>query len=141
MDHLRFIPELFDSSNYSVQPSSSQNDEWLVYAKAANNIWSETDLFIASKTGVINSVSENMKLHGSVFPNPVNNTLNIKFNTKQNQSVNFNIYSIDGRLCFSQNVIESDKVTVDVSDFYPGIYIYSLKSQQDFFQGKFIIQK
>lgn len=46
----QIIPELFDSSNYSVQPSASQNDEWLVYAKAVNNIWSETNLFIASKT-------------------------------------------------------------------------------------------
>ncbi|MBK6989958.1 MAG: T9SS type A sorting domain-containing protein [Bacteroidetes bacterium] len=135
----QIIPELFDSSYYSVQPSSSQNDEWLVYAKAANNIWSETDLFIASKTGVINSVSENMKLH-AVFIQSCKYVLNFKFKINSINTI-CNIYSIDGKLCISESINAANQAVIDVSELNSGLYFYSLNSGNEVYQDKLIIQK
>ena len=137
----QIIPELFDSSNYSVQPSASQNDEWLVYAKAVNNIWSETNLFIASKTGVINSVSENMKLYASVFPNPASCFVNFKFNSKNNTTCQLNVYSLDGRLLISNTISNSNQVEIDAKELNSGLYFFSLISGNEMYQSKFVIQK
>ncbi len=137
----QFIPELIDSTLWTSHPCASQNDEWLVFTRAISNTWSETNLYIASKTGVINSVSDNMKLHGSVYPNPANDVLNFRFNTILDHSTILNIYSIDGKLCISESINAANQAVIDVSELNSGLYFYSLNSGNEVYQDKLIIQK
>lgn len=137
----QFIPEFFDSTYFSIHPSTSQNEEWLVFAKSPTDSWSQTNLFIASKTGVLSSVFDNMEMYTRAYPNPVTDLLHIVSNKSGNLPAELKIYSPDGKLCHAEKFSDAGKIEVNLSDLHTGVYFYSLNSGKDFFQGKFIIQK
>ncbi len=138
---LTFLPELVDTSFLTSQASLSSNNDWIVFARGITNSFAETNLYIASKTGVINSVSENMQLHDNVYPNPATDILNFKFKGKKNVSSVLKIVGIDGKQFLSKNIYGQNQFELDISQLNSGLYFYSITSGNEFYQDKFVVLK
>lgn len=85
----------------------------------------------------INNVNQS-NLSISMYPNPVNDFLNIQINEKNNHTENFFIYDISGRLLLSNSF--NDYTNIDLSNFSKGFYIIEIKSGDKTFSGKIIKQ-
>ena len=80
----------------------------------------------------------------SIYPNPVNSWLIIRFSAAVNQEVILRIYSTDGKLVMEQQYDDcstENSLKLNVSKLPPGIYIYTLKAGKQNFSGKFIKSK
>ena len=77
----------------------------------------------------------------SVFPNPVSDVMNIKLDVKNNSSVEFSVYSQDGKLI--RNIISTEMqgasaTSVDMHDLSDGLYFIRVISGEEIYQGRFI---
>lgn len=80
----------------------------------------------------------------SIYPNPVNSWLIIRFNAAVKQEVILRIYCTDGKLVMEQQYDDcstENSLKLNVSKLPPGIYIYTLKAGKQNFSGKFIKSK
>lgn len=85
-------------------------------------------------TGISNEKNQNV----SVYPNPTNESIQIKLNSDVTlNKASVNISSIDGRLVKSFEVSNLNE-KLDVSDLNNGIYLLQIKSASESFTGKFI---
>jgi hypothetical protein len=75
----------------------------------------------------------------SVFPNPTNGLLNFSFIEENNSKGIINIYSISGILIYQQR-IDDAIITVDLSNYPSGLYLYSVTKSDKQFTGKFEIK-
>ncbi|WP_396166098.1 M4 family metallopeptidase [Flavobacterium sp.] len=84
-----------------------------------------------------------------VFPNPVNEVINISFNSKSNEKVNFELNDMQGRLIFKksdmESVIGNFEYALDVTNIPSGFYLlkisqgnynYSTKIIKNIFNSK-----
>lgn len=71
----------------------------------------------------------------TVYPNPAHSVITV--DSKQIEITSLEIYDISGRKMLSSNKINSNRVTIDIGQLQPAIYL--LKA--DFVNGKKIIQK
>lgn len=66
-----------------------------------------------------------------VFPNPVNDLLNIQINTSENQNGILEIFTLDGRLVLINKLQpEKDVHQINVSELKRGMYIGRIKNMQ-----------
>lgn len=135
---LAFIPELVDSSFLTAQASLSLNNEWIVFVRGITNSFAETNLYIGSKPGILNSVSENNQLTNYSFPNPVNTLLTIRSNFDINNSYSLKVFSSLGKIVLQKEVVNTNEITFDVEQLKPGIYVYSLSGSKEIISGRFI---
>ncbi|NEN25801.1 T9SS type A sorting domain-containing protein [Cryomorpha ignava] len=82
------------------------------------------------------SNSENQLL---VYPNPNNG--NFSFKSDINEIANIKIYSIDGKKVYEVDQVElGQHLQISVSNLSSGIYIYTIKTENEMFNGKFAKQ-
>ena len=62
------------------------------------------------------------------YPNPATSIINFDFQKNADKNYNFQIYSLTGKKVFELAKVDQ-KTTVNLSDFYRGIYIFQLKDQ------------
>jgi hypothetical protein len=62
------------------------------------------------------------------YPNPATSAINFDFLKSPDKTYNFQIFSLTGKKVYEANKIDQ-KTTVNLSDFYRGIYIFQLKDQ------------
>jgi hypothetical protein len=75
-----------------------------------------------------------------VYPNPVRNMIRISINQIPNSSSLIEILTIEGKIV-RRIIVDKPLLTVDVTDFVPGIYLYQWKSRNELIEsGKFVIQ-
>lgn len=75
------------------------------------------------------------------YPNPANDQITFKFNDSNSRNGNVTIYSLTGSELRSKEIINSDsKVTIDLSDFENGIYLYSIVTEEGRKAGKFVVE-
>lgn len=76
----------------------------------------------------INTISVNdiMKNEVSIFPNPTSDVVNVKANRIES----FSIYNMMGRELINEN-IESEEISIDVSDFDSGCYILYVETESE----------
>lgn len=72
----------------------------------------------------------------SIFPNPANQTLNIKHNSSRGQLM---LYSLTGEIILTQQLI-SKSTKIDVSNYTKGIYFYTISNSNKLSSGKVVIQ-
>ena len=85
-----------------------------------------------------NSINDQMIAHLNVYPNPVNNILNI-YSEAPIQSVE--LIAMDGRVVANSNQrILSSNYSFDVSSFVPGIYFAKVYTSNGSIISKFIKQ-
>ncbi|MBN2893983.1 MAG: T9SS type A sorting domain-containing protein [Bacteroidales bacterium] len=82
-------------------------------------------------------------LRVNLFPNPTTDKLNIEINSKETGKVGFEIYSIDGKLLFSEEnkyFIGENYFEIDVSYLSSNSYILLSKTHKGIFYKNFIIK-
>lgn len=79
------------------------------------------------ETVVITSVDEELHNVISAFPNPVKDILRIS-NTSNLSISNLRFYSISGKLINDISTLGQSEINVDLSDYFPGIYILEIIS-------------
>lgn len=76
-----------------------------------------------------------------VFPNPVSSHANLMYNMSEASEVDIHIYSPTGVLVktFQQGVQHAGKnqLTIDTQNYKPGMYIYSIETEDGLRNGKF----
>ena len=75
----------------------------------------------------------------SIFPNPVNNILNIVFNENINQKAKLLLYDMNGKLMKSFVFFEENSITLDVSNISSGTYILKIFVENEMMETKKII--
>ncbi len=74
-----------------------------------------------------------------IFPQPVEDILNIAINGQKNYYYEIHIYDRFGRKKFFGNGNATDKITLDVSSFSEGVYVfYIAQSNGTTYRGKFL---
>lgn len=88
---------------------------------------------------VITDVSEDIAKHTiSVFPNPVENRMNIR---SEHDIVAVNIFTISGQHVFSLNEMNTHQLELDVSELAEGMYVVQTQTEKGFTSAKFIKTK
>lgn len=74
----------------------------------------------------------------TVFPNPTNEKLTISFTER----ISGNLLFIDlaGKTVFEQNLLNQKLVEINVSNFKKGIYLVLIKTNQELYSQKVIIE-
>jgi hypothetical protein len=62
------------------------------------------------------------------YPNPATSIINFDFQKNADKNYNFQIFSLTGKKVFELTKVDQ-KTTVNLNDFYRGIYIFQLKDQ------------
>lgn len=77
-------------------------------------------------TGVENNIIENL----SVYPNPVNSNLTVKFNLTDNNPVTLQLISTDGRVVYSENIANNGQIerALDLTNNANGVYFLKIES-------------
>jgi hypothetical protein len=78
-----------------------------------------------------------------VYPNPVNELLNVQLNVPENESYNLNIFDIQGKLIHQldqQSISKGqNNFSIDVSSWKTGVYFFSIQSENLKIQNKFVV--
>lgn len=89
----------------------------------------------------LNQSASNTKLENNIklFPNPINNVLNIELAYKTDENLKFNIYSIDGRLMKTESIQTNTNIATinNLDDLEKGVYILSYTLNGQILRSKF----
>jgi hypothetical protein len=78
-----------------------------------------------------------------IYPNPVDDLLNISFSSEDNNDFNLQLSDISGRIIINENhqaEVGNNQYQVDVSTIARGVYIVSLKKEDAVLKSKLVIQ-
>ena len=123
------------TQSISVDPSVLSY--WCVVSDA-NGCLSDTVYF-----SITTGVDEILDSRLLVYPNPVNDILNIDFTFKNNQSVELKIVNILGEVMYSEKVTQTElsySNKFDFSKFSKGLYFIKLKLDKNVITQKVILQ-
>lgn len=83
---------------------------------------------------------ESIGISSKAFPNPVNQTLTIEFDSPKFSSFELTIYNNTGRMVIDQLNIKKDEAVIDVGLLPSGLYYYLLKNSSEklWSKGKFV---
>ena len=62
------------------------------------------------------------------YPNPATSVINFDFQKNADKVYNFQIFSLTGKKVYEISKVDQ-KTSVNLSDFYRGIYVFQLKDQ------------
>ncbi|MEZ5083038.1 MAG: CotH kinase family protein [Bacteroidales bacterium] len=93
--------------------------------------------------GIINFKTGNFKLE--IFPNPVSDILNLKFNIESQQNIQFDIFNFTGTktasMSFELNPGQSNHFQVNLKNLPDGVYIIHLYTVESYYIQKFVVKK
>ncbi len=101
-----------DFAKSSVMPTA---DYYCIMFEGANKLFINSDLL--------------------VYPNPVSSTLTIN---SESELLNLAIYDLTGRIVYSEEASNQNKLTVDVSGFIDGMYLLKAETNEGVFIRKII---
>lgn len=73
----------------------------------------------------------------SVYPNPANQTITLKFDNTENNNFTLNLYDQQGRLVKTVGEITTDELKLERENLNTGLYFYTLTSKAKTVTGKF----
>lgn len=77
----------------------------------------------------------------SAYPNPANDYITFKFTNGNIRNGNVTIYSLTGAILKSESISQFDsEVTIDLTEFEKGIYLYSIQNAEGSNSGKFVVE-
>ena len=87
-----------------------------------------------------NSISESQGLQHTVYPNPFNGEVKITAAQGVNGLANIVVYNVLGEQVYSknENCTETKEFTIDGSAWNPGVYFYSINTENGLMQGKIV---
>ncbi len=99
------------------------------------------NFFFSKETAMTNSIaSANAFSQLSIYPNPVNDNLNLKVTSAIQTILNYSIISMNGQTIQSEKVNASSlKKSINTADFDAGIYFVKINTNQGSYTHKIII--
>lgn len=82
-----------------------------------------------SFSNYINVFCEERNLSVDVFPNPVQDILNIRLNSSSFEQVNINLYSSIGQIVVSEKFHDSNLAKIDLSNLNSGVYMLIVQDE------------
>lgn len=127
---------------------TSLPDSCIIFMKASgsnptNNdyLWVDNLAFIGTVTGIVEKQASVNAL--SIYPNPVSNTINVRFNSKESQNTSIELYNVTGAKVYSEKLGEAAGTishAIDASNFAKGVYILKVISGNAIENKKVIIE-
>ncbi len=77
----------------------------------------------------------------SIIPNPMSDEGIIQFNNQNNQSFNFEIFDVNGKVVYQKNNINDNIIIIPSKSLSQGVYYYRLYNEDDRNIGRFIVQQ
>lgn len=107
------------------------------YSQDGQYIQVDTNTVCGNITSVDHNILEDFSY--SMYPNPVNDNLEISFNTANKKELTLNLFNLQGSKLLERNiVIGSGSINLDTSNLFKGIYIVVLKSATNSYSKKLI---
>lgn len=135
---------LLGSHNWS-NAANNINDEntLIIHDEAVTNQYYQAFyyLFMKNLTDGISIGGFNHEV--SVYPNPANDYLNVKFGNGTGSNMTFEVYSMDGRMVLSQEeTIKAgdSNIQLDINKLSEGIYILHMKTMDGSYTTKFMVK-
>ncbi len=99
--------------------------------------------FCVAYDGIYNQKNDLSTVSFSMFPNPVNDVLNIEFNERINNNVSITITDISGAVIkqFEFNRISGKLLSLNVSNLHNGMYYLTVKANNDVCTKKLMYSK
>ncbi|MFY8189176.1 MAG: S8 family serine peptidase [Flavobacterium sp.] len=95
-------------------------------------------LVVTGKTNILSNDSFATKGF-KVYPNPVDNFLNVEFDDSISENITYTIYEVTGRIVKQENVLVNNRnTTIDTQDLNSGTYIITFKGNNAFISERFI---
>jgi hypothetical protein len=113
---------------------SIANYDWVL--GSSNHSWTHTQMLTSSPTG---SNFHNNSVSIDVFPNPASDIVNIKIQGLNPNSYCLTVYSITGKPLMEKEIHidrEIFQVELNFVNYYPGIYILRLNSNEYYYYSK-----
>ena len=121
--------------------TSSTGAMLIIFSSDAQNV---ADGWAADYTSVTSGIEENSVLEGFVlYPNPVDDKLNVRFNMKEAHSLVLDVFNISGQKVQErkiENCIGEVNQTIDVSNLPSGVYSLNISSGKDVISKRFIVK-
>lgn len=77
----------------------------------------------------------------NIYPNPANDRITLKIEGADNTEVlDINVFNVMGELCYSQNSLQGNSVSLNVKDYHSGIYFVNVVSNGITYSSKFVKQ-
>ena len=132
--------KIFETDNLLEYTDSKlkDNSSYSYRIKAFSNVSESNYSKIDVKTLVILSVSQEKNNIFKLFPNPANDKINVYFN--EPVSGNLSLVDLTGRNIFEQNLFKQKSVVIDVYNVQKGIYFVLIKTNQELYSQKIIIE-
>jgi alkaline phosphatase D len=77
----------------------------------------------------------------TIFPNPANETLHVRFRETTNKNFQLNIFDTKGRNVLSANSSARKQLELSVSELNPGAYVLTATSDENLFKKSFVISR
>ncbi|MFA5782749.1 MAG: T9SS type A sorting domain-containing protein [Bacteroidales bacterium] len=132
------IGNLFDYANTNdslLYGNTNCNGNYVCYY--VDDICVSTDLLICNNPDFVHDLNITNSIN--IFPNPVNNFINITWETPFVEGISFNIYDIYGSLVKQIYKISKPQI-IDVSNFSNGVYIIEINIKNKIYYKKIIIK-
>jgi len=142
MDSLAFISGHYDSLNPPPPVVSPSGKMLLLFITNSSITGKGWHLYYPKSTVGIQDQNSNPVL--KVFPNPAKEIVTLQFSLRKATGIELELSTMQGRTIFHKELNGNpgkNTEKLDVSDFYPGIYLLTFKSKEFYTTQKIVITK
>ena len=124
--HLRFI-------QYRIKPLSPISEEHQI-KNTAYIYFDYNDAIVTNTT--VSKANKSLGIHEEkeiglrVYPNPTENLLTFERTSHTINTVNVSIISVNGQVMFTNTLDLSNKQTVDLTNYAPGVYFVNVQNEE-----------
>ena len=77
----------------------------------------------------------------AIFPNPANETLNVRFKEDPKRNYLLRIFDTKGRMVLSSNSTGQRQLELSISELTPGAYVLQASNEEKLFKKSFVISR
>ncbi|SNR15993.1 T9SS type A sorting domain-containing protein [Tenacibaculum jejuense] len=99
----------------------------------------QTRVYSLGGNGTLSTNKVSLRNEKSAYPNPSTEIINIPYSALNNEIVEIKIYDITGKLVEEKKMDDQfDKLSLNISNYTQGTYIYAIKNSLGVYKNKFI---
>jgi len=96
------------------------------------------DDFTTADAALALNETENTDNSFYIYPNPVNDCVNINLSGMNSDDIQLSITDISGKLLYSETVLKAGEISVNLESFESGIYFVSVMNENKIMNKKFV---
>lgn len=140
----RFVPDIEDHWRKDTVDLSQFAGSGQIMLKftginnGGNSLWLD-NIEVVGKPGLV-SVEEASTTGFKIYPNPASDQINIVFDRKPSLNSSLQLLDVQGQDLFTQ-ACSTEKLSVDISNYVPGVYYLRYVSEKNIFFKRFVVMK